>query len=120
MIANEVLIYPEPLHSITKDSKNDFINSLQEKLKGRADSAYIFGSFLTDKFDAQSDLDLIIITNTEKSFFDRAADFSDIQDLDIPVDLLVYTPAEFQKQLASADDSPGFWRSVKESMQRIL
>lgn len=119
-MANEVLIYPEPLHSITKESKSGFIKSLQVKLRGRADSAYIFGSFLTDKFDSQSDLDLIIITNTEKSFFDRAADFSDIQDLEIPVDLFVYTPAEFQKQLESADDSPGFWRSVKESMHQIL
>ncbi|MBC7795050.1 MAG: nucleotidyltransferase domain-containing protein, partial [Clostridia bacterium] len=41
---------------------------LKRLLLGRVDAAYVFGSFGTPSFGAQSDIDLILITRTSESF----------------------------------------------------
>lgn len=44
--------------------------------------------------------------------------FSDLLDIVPRMDILVYTPAEFEDLLA--DPSPGFWRSAVASLRRFL
>jgi len=58
--------------------------------------AYLFGSLSQGTATRKSDIDLMIITETTKRFFDRHDDFDKIQDI-LPnraVDMLIYTPDE--------------------------
>jgi len=60
--------------------------------------AVLFGSLGRDSETRKSDLDLMILTETEKRFFDRYEDFEEIFDTvkDRTVDLLIYTPDELE------------------------
>lgn len=61
--------------------------------------AIAFGSVAKGSQTKRSDLDLIIVTDTEKRFFDRYDTYERIHSL-IPtrsVEMLIYTPAELKK-----------------------
>jgi len=87
-------------------------------LAGRVEQAWLFGSCGTPAFGPDSDVDLLLVANTDKPFLERSREFFDVMDLALSMDLLVYTPQEFIK-LAS-DPSPGFWTSVVASMRRLV
>ncbi len=57
----------------------------------------LFGSWARGFQDKRSDLDLIVVEDTEKRFFRRYDDFDEIFDLlpDMEIDMLIYTPEEF-------------------------
>lgn len=60
--------------------------------------ALVFGSYARGTQDRKSDLDLILVVETTKRFFDRYDDFMSIL-TDFPglsVDLLIYTPQEWE------------------------
>jgi predicted nucleotidyltransferase len=63
------------------------------------EKALIFGSYSRHMETRKSDIDLMIIVETEKRFFDRYDDFNDIYDRlrGTDVDLLIYTPDELDK-----------------------
>ena len=105
----------EPLFGLTR---KQYIELLKEKLKDRVIHAYIFGSFNSDNFNKHSDIDIILIANTNKPFTLRAHDFLDLMDIVPSTDILVYTPEEFKKIIE--EESVGFWKSVKESMVEII
>ncbi len=56
----------------------------------------LFGSHSRDSETRKSDLDLMIVMNTEKRFFDRYEQFEKIHKIidDRAIDLLIYTPDE--------------------------
>jgi len=56
-----------------------------------------FGSYAQGKRDLFTDLDLIIIIETEKEFLQRTTEMYQLLHSDVDMDLLVYTPDEFQK-----------------------
>ena len=62
----------------------------------KIEKAIIFGSFARGTATRRSDIDLMVIMNTKKRFFDRYDDFTDIGSIleGYHVDILVYTPAE--------------------------
>ena len=64
--------------------------------KSKTKRAYIFGSFAKGTQTRKSDLDLMIITETDKRFFDRYGDYERIQQIltDRSVDMLIYTSDE--------------------------
>jgi predicted nucleotidyltransferase len=66
--------------------------------KKNVEKAILFGSIARGTRTRKSDLDLIIILNTEKRFFDRYDEFDEIQNLfkESHVDMLIYTPKEFK------------------------
>ena len=101
-------------------SKEDFISELVSLLRGKVLAAYIFGSFVTDKFNADSDLDLLLVVQTATPFIERPLNFPEILDMDVNmnVDLLIYTPEEFA-QLVS-EQKVGFWKSAFEQMVKII
>ncbi len=105
----------DPLRGRTAD---EFERALKEKLAGRVEQAWLFGSWGTNDFGHDSDIDLMLVVNTDKPFLERARDFFDIMDLVLEMDLLVYTPDEFQT--LTSDPSPGFWASAVASMKRIM
>ena len=81
--------------------------------------AYVFGSASTKEISSESDIDLILVKeNVTEKFVKRAFEFQDLFEIFPRMDILVYTPAELQSQLA--DSETGFWKSVRLSMQRII
>lgn len=57
----------------------------------------VFGSFASGEVTETSDLDLLIVKQTDKPFFDRIREVLKICDYDVGVDFLVYTPKELQE-----------------------
>ena len=69
--------------------------------KGGASRAIVFGSYARGEAHGYSDLDLIIVFDTAKRFFDRHSDFAGIRHVwHTGLDMLIYTPAELEQMLA--------------------
>jgi predicted nucleotidyltransferase len=62
-----------------------------------AQRIYLFGSYARGEADADSDVDLVVLQETELPFFERLREAAACVDPDWPVDLLVYTPSEWQR-----------------------
>src|SRR5262245_46957858 len=65
----------------------------------RARKAIAFGSVARGAADAGSDLDLIVIADTTRPFFERHKDFAGLYDVWPRIDLLIYTPDEFARMI---------------------
>lgn len=64
----------------------------------------VFGSFARGDTHELSDLDLIVIKETDERFFDRIGRVRDAcLDIDVDVQPLVYTPQEVQQMLDSGN-----------------
>ena len=72
-----------------------------KNLLADVEQAYIFGSYARNTQDEYSDLDILIVKKTSKAFFNRFRDFPDLYKLGVPLDLLIYTPDEFEKMKRS-------------------
>lgn len=57
----------------------------------------LFGSMAIDQIGEWSDLDLVIIKDTEKRFLDRTKEVIQLLQPRIGADILVYTPEEFAR-----------------------
>ncbi len=73
-----------------------------------------FGSYARGKRDLFTDLDLIVIMETEKEFVQRTADLYQLLHSNVDLDLLVYTPEEFKKMREG-----GFLRKALQNGQVI-
>ncbi len=69
----------------------------------RPKKVLLFGSFARGDYHGLSDLDLLVIKNTRKKFIDRIVEILELCDLEIPVEPLVYTPAEIEQLLAEGN-----------------
>jgi predicted nucleotidyltransferase len=98
-------------------SREGFEARLREAVAGRALEAYIFGSYSTEAFGPDSDIDLIIVVRTDKAFVDRASEYYDLLDIIPSMDILVYTPEEFHD--LTEDPTPGFWQSAVASLRKL-
>ena len=116
-MGNNILLKIErdPLFGMTRE---EYIDRLREKLAGRADEAYFFGSFTSGNFNKFSDIDIIIVKDTGKPFHERTIDYEDILDLVPATDILVYTRHELDSLLV--EGATGFWKSVKESLVKFI
>lgn len=93
-----------------------FLQDLAERLSGRVQGAYVFGSYATGGFSPGSDVDLILVTGTDLPFVERPRLFADLYELFPRLDLLVYRPEELEALL----EAPvGFWKSVSKSMRPV-
>jgi predicted nucleotidyltransferase len=80
----------------------------------RACKVIVFGSVARGDADAWSDLDLIIVADTTRPFFERFKDFAGLYDVWPRLDLLVYTPEEFQQMVA--EDRPLISQALREGV----
>lgn len=112
-----ILIKParDPLYGYTR---GELRKKLKDALRGRIAEAWIFGSFASGIMHAYSDIDLILVEETVKPFTERVMDFQDLLDIHPCMDILVYTPDEFEQ--ITRDPSPGFWKTVTDTMVRLL
>ncbi len=60
----------------------------------------LFGSRASGDHDEYSDVDVIVVYDTEKKFLDRLAELYENWSLPRAVDILAYTPREFEEMLA--------------------
>jgi predicted nucleotidyltransferase len=66
--------------------------------RNRVFKAVLFGSAARDTESKKSDIDLMIVMETDKRFFDRYDAFDEISEMmrGASVDLLIYTPQELE------------------------
>ncbi|MBU1200537.1 nucleotidyltransferase domain-containing protein [Patescibacteria group bacterium] len=73
---------------------HQIIHSIAKKYQPQQIIAY--GSVAQNKAKSNSDLDLIVIKNTKKNFYDRIQSINKTFTPSIPTDIVVYTPKEFK------------------------
>jgi predicted nucleotidyltransferase len=61
------------------------------------DKIILFGSYCAGQVDEWSDLDLVIVKDTQASFLDRTRQVLELLKPRVGVDVLVYTPQEFEQ-----------------------
>ncbi|MCF6183087.1 MAG: nucleotidyltransferase domain-containing protein [Bacteroidales bacterium] len=82
---------------ITREQINNIIEKIAENYA--PEKIIIFGSYAKGEQKADSDLDILVIKNTKERFFERVrAVRKAIQPQIIPMDILVYTPEEFEQK----------------------
>mgnify|MGYP000092700531 CR=1 FL=1 len=86
-------------------------------LRGRVAKAYTFGSFARGDLHFDSDIDLILVKETSEPFVRRAFEFLDLMDIYPDLDILVYTPAEFEH--LTGRPSLGFWQDVVKDLRPL-
>ncbi|WP_456327086.1 nucleotidyltransferase domain-containing protein [Archaeoglobus sp.] len=95
------------------DRKEDLekeLKKLVERLKRDKSVKFVllFGSLARGDVGNASDIDLIIVKETDKRFLDRLDEF--YEDAEIAMDVLVYTPEEFERM----KDRSFIRRAIKE------
>ncbi|MEM3373712.1 MAG: nucleotidyltransferase domain-containing protein [Candidatus Woesearchaeota archaeon] len=69
----------------------------QIKKKYNPEKIILFGSYAKGTENEKSDIDLLIIKETDKKFNKRTEEVLNKIEYDIPIDVFVYTPEEFKK-----------------------
>ncbi len=78
------------------------LDALVERMRGHLEAtnverAIVFGSFARGDADEVSDLDLVLIEPTSDPFVERGLAHLPLFRLGVGVDLLVYTPQEYER-----------------------
>jgi len=94
----------------------NFESKLCAMLANRVEAGYLFGSYGTPEFRPGSDIDLILVTQTDLPFVERPQLFNDLYQLYARLDLLVYLPEELEALL---QETSGFWASVKTTLREL-
>ena len=88
----------------TEEMVAEELRKIVEALKPcRPKKVLLFGSFARGDHHGLSDIDLIVIRETDKKFVDRIAEILEFCDVNIPVEPLVYTPAEIEQLLTEGN-----------------
>jgi predicted nucleotidyltransferase len=81
------------------------IDRVVQALKGyEPEKVILYGSFARGDHHAGSDLDLIVVKETDRPFTDRICDVLRLCRSRIPVEPLVYRPSEIAAMLARGND----------------
>jgi predicted nucleotidyltransferase len=113
-----VLVRSRPRVSVLDFDREQILALLKARLQERGvREAYLFGSVATGQAGPWSDLDLVIVQETNAPFVERPRAFWELLDLGVGVDILVYTSQEFAG--LNQSDS-GFWQEFRRSRVRIL
>ena len=84
---------------------------------GQAARALVFGSVARGEADEWSDLDLLVVAETERAFCERYRDFAGLHEVWPRLDLLVYTPAEFERMVE--EENPFLLRALEEGVDLL-
>ena len=79
------------------------INSIKNQLikKYKPQKIILFGSYAYGEPTQDSDVDLLVVADTDKKFHERVQEVRTLLPKDRPFDLIVLTPLEYQKSKAS-------------------
>lgn len=100
---------PQARRALLEKELKRFLPLLQQHY--RPHKIILFGSLATDQIEEWSDLDLVIVAETEERFLNRVKEAMLLLRPKVGVDLLVYTPEEF-KQLSR--ERPFFHKEILE------
>lgn len=78
-----------------KTSLNRIVRRLSAKPE--VEQVILFGSYGKGRADLLTDLDLAVVMGSEQTFLERCAKLRQELDVDVDLDLLVYTPEEWQR-----------------------
>lgn len=91
-------------HSITSIATNEQFQWLADRIAEgyQPEKIWLFGSYAHGNPTADSDLDLLIVKETDESPARRYASVRQLlRGFDWPLDILVYTPEEFENRVAN-------------------
>lgn len=77
------------------DQVKQIIDELVENYQ--PEKIILFGSRVSGKVHEDSDVDLVVVKKTDKKFRDRIREASAGLKYSLPIDLVVYTPEEFER-----------------------
>lgn len=77
---------------------NEFNRIIEVLIKEyQPDKVILFGSLVTGQVSEWSDIDLLVVKETEKSFYERLEEVMEITQPIIGADIIVYTPEEMKQ-----------------------
>lgn len=82
---------------ITEKDIQQIVTKIAKKYK--PEKIILFGSFAWGKPTEDSDIDLLIIKNTNKKFYERIPEVKKIIKGSLPTDIIVYTPEEVDERI---------------------
>ncbi len=77
--------------------KIELVRVVEELKKAGAKRIILFGSLAKDEIGPASDIDLLVVQETKKRFIERLRELYEIINPKYALDLLVYTPSEFNE-----------------------
>lgn len=96
------------MHSLEKS-----LDSLLDKLKAyQPHKVILFGSVARGDADAESDLDVIVIKETDESFVERLEAMAKLCPPGVHADILVYTPEEIRTMVE--EENPFITQALRE------
>lgn len=91
----------------------EHLDILLQALQGyQPQRVILFGSAARGDADADSDLDVLVVKDTEEPFVHRLETMADLCPSGIHADILVYTPGELSRMVA--DENPFILRILAE------
>ena len=83
---------------MTQVQIQDQINSIRNQLikKYKPQKIILFGSYAYGQPSKESDVDLLVVADTDKKFHERVQEVRTLLPKDRPFDLIVLTPSEYQ------------------------
>jgi len=80
-----------------KEIEENLKKIVQKIIEIGVEKIILFGSTVEGMVSKSSDIDIIIVKKTNKKFLERLDEIYKIINPDIAVDLIVYTPEEYEK-----------------------
>ena len=96
--------------NLLKASVSKIMNTLSELEE--VERVSLFGSYARGRVDLFTDLDVLVIMNTDKSFLERLRMLYSLLAVPVDLDLLCYTPNEWE----TMKEQPFFKRMLQEEV----
>lgn len=81
---------------LLRKSLGESVEKMVQTMKGQVKKISLFGSY-PERVDLFSDLDLLIVMESEKPFIERLKEIYSLLNLPVDADILCYTPEEVNK-----------------------
>ncbi len=93
------------------------LQRLLEVCRGKRDirAVYVFGSLASGKIGPTSDLDILVVRETDVPYHDRGDDLRIESRPGVRLDLIVVTPEEYRERLHQT----GFGRTILSTARRV-
>ncbi len=90
------------------------VRTIKEKLSRRpeVELVVLFGSYAKGRRDLLTDLDVLVVMRSDKPFLERIAELYRELGVSVDMDLLCYTPEEFER----VKDSPFVKKALEEGV----
>ena len=112
---SDVLVYNAPARLDVDEIRSRVAPIL---VRHGATRAFLIGSFARGSADAWSDIDLVVVMQTDRPFVERPFGLGDVLDaVPVAVDMFVYTPEEFA---AGLQRNRGIFHIVAQEGVQIL